>query len=251
MTRAPDYLAQNRAQWDAQAVAYAASARAAWSSEPTWGIWHIPDRDLGLLHGFAGDAVELGCGTGYVSSWLARQGARPVGVDLSRAQLATAQRMQHEFGLAFPLVHAAAEATPLRAAAFDLVVSEYGAAIWSDPFAWIPEAARLLRPGGELIFLGNANLLILCVPDREDEAAGTALLRPYFGLHRVEWSDDDGVEFHMPHGEWIRLLRANGFTIEDLIELRAPAGARTEYAFVDPEWARHWPSEQIWRARKT
>src|SRR5262245_10499843 len=97
MTRAPDYLAQNRAMWDAQSVEYAAAARAAWSATPAWGIWHVPDHDLGLLDGFRGDAVELGCGTGYVSSWLARQGAKPVGVDVSREQLATARRMQHEF----------------------------------------------------------------------------------------------------------------------------------------------------------
>jgi cyclopropane fatty-acyl-phospholipid synthase-like methyltransferase len=33
------------------------------------------------------DTIELGCGTGYVSSWLARRGARPVGIDNSEAQL--------------------------------------------------------------------------------------------------------------------------------------------------------------------
>jgi ubiquinone/menaquinone biosynthesis C-methylase UbiE len=58
-------------------------------------------------------------------------------------------------------VRAAAEAVPLRDASFDLAVSEYGAAIWADPFTWIPEAARLLRVGGELVFLANSLLFVL------------------------------------------------------------------------------------------
>ena len=37
---------------------------------------------------------------------------------------------------------------------FDLVISEYGASLWADPYAWVPECARVLRPGGRLVFLG-------------------------------------------------------------------------------------------------
>ena len=94
-----------------------------------------------------------------------------VGLDNSPAQLATARQLQQEFDLRFPLVQADAERSPLRSGAFDLAVSEYGAAIWCDPYRWIPEAARLLRPGGRLVFLGNSTLLMLCAPD-EDERAG-------------------------------------------------------------------------------
>jgi len=84
------------------------------------------------------------------------------------------------------LVQAAGESVPLRTSSFDLVVSEYGAAIWADPYHWIAEAARLLRAGGRLVFLGNANLLLMCVPDEEDVPAGRTLLRPQFGMHRLE-----------------------------------------------------------------
>ncbi|MFZ0187414.1 MAG: class I SAM-dependent methyltransferase [Streptosporangiaceae bacterium] len=84
----------------------------------------------------------------HISAWLARRGARPVGLDNSAAQLATAARLQDRFGLRFPLIHASAEQIPLADAAFDLVISEYGASISCDPYAWIPEAARVLRPGG-------------------------------------------------------------------------------------------------------
>jgi len=135
-------------------------------------------------------------------------------------------------------------------AGFDLVISEYGAAIWADPYEWIPEAARLLRPGGWLIFLGNSSLLMLCVPEAAGEPATDRLRRDYFGMHRFEWPDGPEVEFHLGYGDWIRLLRDNGLEIHDLIELRPPPDATTGYDYVTSEWARRWPSEQVWRARK-
>ena len=230
MTADSDSIGRNRARWDDRHDPLDAGRRR-WAAAPSWGIWNVPETDLGLLSDCAGrDAVELGCGTGYVSAWIAQRGGHPVGLDVSRVQLDTARALQAEFGLRYPLVHAAAEHVPLRDDVCDLVISEYGAAIWSDPYVWIPEAARLLRRGGELIFLGNANLLMLCAADDENEPAGTTLRRPYFGMHRVEWPDDPGVEFHLPFGEWIRLLRANGFAVEDLVELRPAEGATTSTA---------------------
>ena len=85
-----------------------------------------------------------------------------VGVDPTPAQLETARRMQQETGIEFPLVEAVGEDVPLPDASFDLALSEYGASIWADPYRWIPEAARLLRPGGRLIFLRNSTLVIVC-----------------------------------------------------------------------------------------
>jgi SAM-dependent methyltransferase len=197
------------------------------------------------------DVVELGCGTAYLSAWLARRGARPVGVDPTPAQLATARRCQRELGLTFPLVEAPAERVPLPDAAFDLAVSEYGASVWADPFRWIPEAARLLRPGGRLVFLRNSTLAVLCSPDTG--AVQERLVRPQFGLYRLDWrADGGGVEFHLGHGDLLRLLRANGFEVLDLLELQAPPGARTHayYDYVSAAWARRWPSEEVWVAQK-
>ena len=135
------------------------------------------------------DVVELGCGTAYFSAWLARRGARPVGVDITPAQLETARRMQAETGIEFPLVEADAGATGLPDASFDLALSEYGASIWVDPYRWVPEAARLLRPGGRLVFLRNSTLLTLCYPDDEDAPASETLQRPQRGLRRLDWGD--------------------------------------------------------------
>src|SRR5439155_1544060 len=78
-------------------------------------------------------------------------------------------RAQHD--MSFPLIQANAEKVPLKDARFDVAISEYGASIWCDPYRWIPEAARLLRPGGELIVLMNGTLLMLTVPDTEAEGA--------------------------------------------------------------------------------
>lgn len=253
MSQLPEHVARNRAQWDRWAAGYEAIGRRNWADEePSWGIWSVPESEVKMLpDDVAGlDVIELGCGTAYVSAWLARRGARPVGIDNSEAQLATAKRLQQEFGLDFPLLHGNAEAVPFPDDSFDLAISEYGASIWCDPYLWIPEAARLLRPGGRLIFLVNGALLMLCAPDEDDVPAGDRLLRPYFGMHRLEWSGDESVEFHLPHGEMIALLRRSGFEVEELTEIRPPDGSTTHYPFVTLEWAQRWPCEEVWKARR-
>jgi 2-polyprenyl-3-methyl-5-hydroxy-6-metoxy-1,4-benzoquinol methylase len=112
-----DHVARNRTYWATLAAEYAATADRSWSSEPSWGIWQVPDSELRVLpDDVTGlDVVELGCGTGYVSAWLARRGARPVGIDSSPEQLATARRMQAHHGLEFPLHLGNAEAKRPRA----------------------------------------------------------------------------------------------------------------------------------------
>ena len=194
--------------------------------------------------------LELGCGTGYVSAWLSRRGARPVGLDNSAAQLTTAAALQDRFGLHFPLIYASAEQVPFADAVFDLVISEYGASNWCDPYTWIPEAARVLRPGGWLIFLANAVQAVLTWPEQDDLPATKTLQRPYFGMHRFQWEGSDAIEFHLGHGDMIRLLRRAGFEICDLIEIQPPPGSTTRHPIATLEWARQWPCEEVWKARK-
>jgi SAM-dependent methyltransferase len=220
--------------------------------QPSWGVWDVPEREVGSLPDVAGlDAIELGCGTAYWSAWLARRGARPTGIDNSAGQLETARRLQREHGLDFPLVHASAEAVPLPDAGFDLALSEYGACHWCDPGLWVPEAARLLRPGGLLVFLTTTPLFQLCVPDELGVLTGDRLIRPYFGMRRFEWIGDPPVEFNLTYGGWIAELGRSGFAVEALHELRAPEdGDPGRHDFITAEWAHRWPHEAIWVARR-
>ena len=248
-----DHVERNKAEWAVWAAEYVDAAERNWAQdEITWGIWDAPESELQVLPDVDGkDVVELGCGTAYISAWLARRGARPVGVDITAAQLETARRMQAEHGLEFQLIEASAEEVPLPASSFDLAVSEYGASIWADPYRWIPEAARLLRPGGHLAFLVNGTLANLCAKD-EEAPPDARLLRDYFGMHRFEWPEDDSVNFYLGYGDWIRLLRANGLEVERLVEIQAPEDAKQHRydALPKPDWARRWPSEDICVARK-
>jgi SAM-dependent methyltransferase len=250
----PDYVAANRGGWTETNREYTdAEADRAWRAEEiTWGMFGGSESEIGALGDVDGlDVVELGCGTAYFSAWLARRGARPVGIDITPAQLETARRLQRETGIEFPLIEANAESVPLPEESFDLAVSEYGASIWCDPHLWIPEAYRLLRPGGRLVFLCNSPLVILCAVDVPESTSET-LQRPQRGLHRLTWSDG-GVEFHLGHGDMFRALHDAGFVVENLVEIFAAEDAATHeyYSFVTADWARKWPVEEIWAARKS
>ncbi|MGH0037720.1 MAG: class I SAM-dependent methyltransferase [Myxococcota bacterium] len=254
MSDLPEHVRENRRYWDAMADQWVQSGERAWRSEPHWGAWRIPDAEVGLLPSdlTGKDAIELGCGTAYFSAWMARRGATVVGIDNSEAQLATARRLAEEHGLALTLLHGNAERVPYPDASFDFALSEYGAAIWCDPFVWIPEAHRLLRPGGELVFLGNTPLAMVCTPPSGDRVE-PVLHRTYFDLHRIDWTgvevDPGGIEFNLPISGWFRLFRETGFDVLDYRELQPPEGSPDLYN-TPAAWARRWPAEQIWRVRK-
>ncbi len=252
-----DHVLVNRDSWDEDAPNWVERGREAWALEaPVWGRGN-PESELHLLPDVRGlDAIELGCGTAYVSAWLTRRGAQVVGLDNSSKQLATARMFQSEFDRRFPLVHADAERPPFADESFDFAISDAGAVVWCDPYRWIPEASRILRTGGRLVFVGGSPLVMLCYPTDDDDApADTQFHRDYFGMHRFEWHRADGsvedVEFRIGHGEMIRLLRSCGFEIEDLIEIQAPAVATAGWhPSVPLEWSRRWPSHEAWKVRR-
>jgi SAM-dependent methyltransferase len=248
----PDYLERNRSLWEELAPMCANAGRNAWAAdELRWGLWATPESELCLLDGSAPgeDAIELGCGAAAICSWLARRGMRPVGVDISQSQLRNAEALQREFDVQFPLVCTNAERVAFDRDSFDLAVSEYGASLWCDPRRWLREAARLLRPEGRLIFITSSALLVTCTPI-EGGIAQDRLVRDYFPRYRVEFERGGPIEFHLTHGNWVRMLRATGFVVDDLIEAQADPRARPRYDVVSREWARRWPSEDIWVAHK-
>jgi SAM-dependent methyltransferase len=241
----------NREFWDADADDYQAlhgddltvRARA-------WGAWRIPESELRVLGEVDGlDMLEFGCGAGQWSIALAAQGARPVGLDQSLVQLKHARASRESARATVPLVAASGEAVPFRDASFDVVFCDHGAMSFCDPTVTVPELGRLLRPGGLLAFC-HATPLLYLTWDQRRERQDTRLHRSYWDLGQMEFGEGT-IDFQLPHGQWIRLLREHGFAVEDLIELRPPDDAVTTYdEFVPRDWARRWPAEQIWRARK-
>ena len=83
-------------QWTRVNTEYGdASAARTWASEViSWGQFGVTEASIGSPLGDVRDLdiLELGCGTAYFSAWLARRGARPIGLDPTPAQLATARR---------------------------------------------------------------------------------------------------------------------------------------------------------------
>ena len=258
MTDLSRHVAENRRHWDATADQWVASGERAWSqSAPTWGIWGISNDELPLLPESLGGkrAIELGCGTGYCSAWMQRRGASVYAIDNSVEQLATAQRLAEIFEVEdIEWVHGDAEAVAQPDASFDFAFSEYGAAIWCEPQAWLTETYRLLRPGGELVFLGHHPLAMVCSAPAGDAPAGRTLERPYFGLRQLDWTDalEDagGIEFNMPIGEWFALFSNIGFTVENYIEVQAPDTVEGTKFWIPADWSKDYPSEQVWFLRK-
>ena len=254
----PEHVAVNRTHWDEDAVNWVAPGERNWRSQPKWGMWGVdlprmlPDDMTGL------DAIELGCGTAYVSAWMARRGARVVGIDNSERQLATARRLAAEHGIDVTLIHGNAESVPCDDGSFDFAISEYGAAIWCDPYDWIPEAHRLLREGGTLAFLGTSTLAMLCSPVDGTLPITTQLERDYFTIHRLDWrtavDEPGGIEFNLPLSRWFALFRETGFEVVEFFEIQAPEPtpetATAMNFFVTGEWAHRFPSEQAWVLRK-
>jgi SAM-dependent methyltransferase len=246
------HAARNRASWDASSDEYQAKhgEMLAASGGLAWGTSQIPESELQVLGDVAGkDILEFGCGAAQWSIALAQRGARPVGLDLSARQLEHARRLMKEAGVEFPLIHTSAEAVPLPDASFDIVFCDHGAMTFADPYRTVPEASRLLRPGGLFAFSHGSPIETICWP-LGAEKVGDRLALDYFGMHEID--DGEATYFQLPYGEWIRLFRTNGFVIEDLIEPRPPAGSTSSYRDAEElAWARRWPSESIWRLRRT
>lgn len=250
------HVAMNRDYWNGMAADWVDGGRRLWGLDtPQWGIWAVPEREVGMLPAdMAGmTAVELGCGTGYVAGWMARRSATVTGIDVSSAQLDTARALASEHGADLTLIEGNAEATGLPTGAFDFAISEYGAAIWCDPELWLPEAYRLLKPGGQLVFLGTHPLALLCTP-LSGAACDTTLHRPLRGLGRLDWSkveiDPGGVEFNRSMSDWMALFARIGFIVDGYHELYAPADETKDQYHITAKFARDFPSEQVWKLRK-
>jgi SAM-dependent methyltransferase len=250
--RVSDHERHNRAFWDDDADDYQAAHADDLAVPRTWGVWRIPESELQVLGDVSGlDVLEYGCGGARWSVELAEDGARVVALDQSQGQLRHARALvEAEGAVGVTLVCASGEAVPLADGSFDLVFCDHGAMSFCDPDRSVPEVARLLRPGGRLVFSHTTPWPYLAW-NFERERVTRRLRRPYFGMRRFADGGREGtVDFQLPYGDWIRCFRRHGFVVEDLIELRAPERARTSFADFDARWARRWPAEQVWVVAK-
>jgi SAM-dependent methyltransferase len=245
----------NRPHWNAVSSEYQAENAAQLDEkELAWGVFALPEDDLRVLGDVSGKRIlELGCGAAQWSIFLARRRARPVGMDLSEEQLRHARTLMVAFGAEVPLLQASATRLPFEDQAFDVVFCDHGAMSFADPALTVPEAARVLRPGGLFAFSIITPLFEICFDPETDEVDG-ALHADYFSLGRSElkgWGPGPHVEYQLTYGGWIRLFRRHGLAIEDLIETRATKVTRSTYwSPAEIEWSNRWPSEHIWKLRK-
>jgi SAM-dependent methyltransferase len=241
----------NRRAWDAASDAYQARHGAQLAASPqAWGIWSLPEAELGLLGDVAGrDVLEYGCGAAQWAIALAKRGARVTGLDNSARQLEHARAAAAAAGVAVEFIHAPGEATPFAAGRFDLVFCDHGAMSFAAPEATIPEVARILRPGGAFVFSVEHPLHALAW---QDDAGGPTrvLHRPYFTLDRFDDPLDGSVNFVRPISTYAELLVTHGFGIERLLEPQPPPGASSSYDMAPLGWARDFPAEFIVRARR-
>jgi SAM-dependent methyltransferase len=243
----PDHVAHNRRFWDEDADAYQDAHGDGLARAPLgWGAYRAPEselRVLGDVHGL--DVLELGCGAAQWSLALAPLGARVVCLDLSAAQLAHARAASRTLAL----VVANGEQLPFSDAGFDVVFCDHGALSFCEPAVIVPECARVLRSGGTLAFSATHPLLYLTW-DEKEQRQSRRLCMPFDELGRME-SGEGTIDWSLPASTWIQLLREHGFEIEALFELCAPSGATTTYEdFAPVKWARRWPAEWVWKARR-
>ena len=111
-----------------------------------------------------------------------------------------------------------------------------------------PQLLAVESVGGLLAFCGATPIIEMCYSEDSDHP-GDHLQEDYFGMWSLPW--EGYVEFMLPYGAWIRLFRAHGFMIDDLVELRPTPDAVSTYRDeTDREWYRRWPGEMIWKVRK-
>jgi SAM-dependent methyltransferase len=248
----------NRAWWDADADEYIAAHGAdigevdfLWCPE---GLREADARLLGDPADLVGRRVlEVGCGSAPCARWLATQGARPVGLDLSGGMLRHAAAAGAASGVAVPLVQAGAERLPFADGAFDLACSAFGAVPFvAEPERVMREVARVLRPGGRWVFAVNHPMRWMFSDDPGPD--GLVVAQSYFDRTPYVEVDAAGaatyVEHHRTLGDRVRDVVAAGLVLEDIVEPEWTAGRTTVWGQWSPERGELFPGTAIFVCRR-
>ena len=259
MTRRPVGAAENRrasrSWWDADAEAYQAEHGAfLGDADFVWCPEGLREADARLLGAVAGQrVVELGCGAAAAARWLATQGARVVGLDLSAGMLRQARLGENRSGVRVPLAQADAVRLPLRDGGVDIACTAFGAVPFvEDSAAVMREVYRILRPGGRWVFSVTHPMRWIFLDDPGE--GGLVAIHSYFDRRPYVEYDGTGaptyVEHHRTLGDRIRELVAAGFVLTDLIEPEWPEGHEEIWGQWSPLRGRIFPGTAIFLAEK-
>ena len=161
------------------------------------------------------DVIDLGCGTGRHTAWLAAAGARVTALDFSEGMLEQARRKVPAADVRF-IAHDMHEPLPLAAAAFDALVSGLVLEHLRDLDGFFRESHRVLRPGGRAV---------------------VSAMHPAMFLRgsRARFTDPDSGEIvapgSLPHplGEFVMAALDAGFALRGLDEIAPDADFARRY----------------------
>jgi SAM-dependent methyltransferase len=220
----------NRAWWDAEAADYYAEHGAfLGDSELTWGPEGLRESSAHLLGDLSGMRVlEIGCGGGQGSRWVASQGATVVGSDVSSRMLDRARRINAAMAdarLRVALVQCDGAALPFPDETFDVVFTAYGVVPFvADSARVMAEAGRVLRHGGRFVF-STTHPVRWAMPDDPGEL-GLRVTSSYFDRTPYVEQEPSGqatyVEHHRTFGDRIREIVAAGLRVVDVVEPEWP-----------------------------
>jgi SAM-dependent methyltransferase len=179
---------------------------------------HVFDQVLGDVRDL--DILDLGCGDGRYGRALVDKGCRSyLGVDASSRMIALAER--NLAGTDARAMHARIDQFDFRAAGFHLVISRMTLHWIEDLGAVFAEVAQALHPGGRIVFSVEHPILTSSDAARSEGARRTHwIVDDYFvqGPRTVRWFGADVQKHHRSAEDYFQLLRASGFSIEDLRE---------------------------------
>nr|WP_243417946.1 class I SAM-dependent methyltransferase [Actinomycetospora cinnamomea] len=250
--------AASRAWWDADADDYQAEHGGFLGDDDfVWCPERLREQDARLLgpRGALRGArvLEVGCGAASCSRFLAGEGARVVGLDLSAGMLRHARAADARTGTAVPLVQGDAGALPLADDTVDAAFSAFGAIPFvADPAAVMREVARVLRPGAPWVFAVN-HPMRWAFPD-DPGPDGLTVSQSYFDRTPYAEVDDDGrvvyVEHHRTLGDRVADIVASGLVLERLVEPEWPKGLDAVWGQWSPLRGALFPGTAIFCCRR-
>lgn len=144
--------------------------------------------------------LDVATGAGHTALYLAERGYRVTACDVARAMLDRTEVEAAERGFEIELQQHVAEVFPYADESFDLVTCRVAGHHFSEPAAFVKEAARVLKPGGYFLLIDGS------VPDGESVAEAWT--------HEVEKLRDPSHGRFLRQGEWGDLCELAGLLVK-------------------------------------